>query len=556
MRRSNKLLKIFVFTLVFSILFLTGLYVYRNRYIDSGFVFIRVARWIYNIEIIGETNFDLYFQGGVVFGELYLVSASKILGEKLIDLLYIPIFTTLSVLLFYFFVRIFIKNKKYAILLAITILFLTEGQRGHFREYSIGIFLYPVFVGLIAKYIKEVDLRYLFISIFVLLSLKFYSPHYEVWAVSFLISFVLILYVIKNTKLFQNFLKDKSIKKHYKTIRNFTIISVIFLFAHQPKGMGFLHRTYQGVYSPNIVQEINYYIQNIISPGEGVGLEYGASTQAPFLPRMFNIIITLSLALLLGYIFIKFIWLIIIKKHKKGEHNFNLLEILLFLSIIGVLPHGFLYLSIGQSSYLLRPIYLIGPVLIVYFSNRLTSKNKNNKSGMKNNSQKKLTMNPIQKTNYFKKFVIMTIVMIIILSVAYHVSFFYYEIPRPLGADETNNSMSSWFGENTEDPSILTDHHTYGLTLAYMRNNNYSDGITFEHYTDARYSFIIGKGNLTERQEIDYVLINKMNQDRTMQSEDWRHFEPIKDYIEQIESNRYLNKVYSSNNYIIYQVEA
>jgi len=552
MRSKRKLIIIFLTTLIFSFLMLTGLYTYTNRSTQSGFVFIRLARWIYNIEIMGGTNFDLY-DSGTLFGEFYLINFNKVTGLSFIEIIYIPVFTTLSIFLLYFFTKTFISDKRYAILLAITILFLTEGQRGHFREYSVGIFLYPFFLALVSRYIKNVDKRYLIMSLFILLSLKFYAPHYEIWSVSFLVSLILAIYLMPESILINPLFKKDVLVKSYKKLKYFTIFSLVLLFSHQPKGERFLYRTYQGIYSPNVIQEFYYFIYGILNLGQPQGLEYSASPQAPYIPRMFNIIITLLLTLLLFYILIRFFYIFL--QTKNISTHIRIFDILIFISVIGIVPHALFKLSIGQSSYLLRPIYLIGPVFIFYFLMRLDRINKNIKTPLKNFSQKKLFLKITKEADFIFNLTKCLIILIIVLSMAYHVSYFYYDTPRSLGSGEVNDSIGIWYGEHTHNPSILTDHHTYGTTLAYMRINNYSQDLHFEHYTDSRYSFIIGKENITERYDLDYLFINKINIDETMQSEDWMHYEPLEDYIDQIERNKYLNKVYSTDYYVVYQVK-
>lgn len=541
--KKDRLMIIFLTFFSISVVVLTGIYLFINRFIGSGFFFGDLATYI---SYEGLIHIDIRIFSATPFSPFFIVILSRITGLDTFTTIYLPYITIVPLIYCYFFTSFFIKKKQHAILLALIIFLITLGKTPHFVEYSMGYFLFLVFMILILKYFfsKFKDYRYFFLALIFLITMKFYFPYEEIFSVTFLISLLIFLYFIRKS---HTILKNIPIKNITNQLSIFTILSLVILFSYSPKFEDLLRLIHDNVYNIDFFAVLsNFFFQ--LSEGKDLVLEYGVPLRSPQIPFLLNVALTLILLISIIIIFLIFIFKLI-----RG-HNFNKLnvkDLSLFLCMFAYYPYAIAKLSIGQHNYLLIPIYIIGPVFIYYFLKRSLELK------IKNNEIKEIKRNlKFQTKNLMSRSPTMIIVIFLVLVLSHHVSYFTTETLRPIGSDDTNYALVEFLNNsNYKGSKILTDLDTFGIARVYFaRAGKDSNYIAHIKYTDERYSFMIGKGNASIASDMDLILINTLTIDRPMQRghPDWAYFKPLINQDEKLKQNKKMDIIYSSNQYDIY----
>jgi hypothetical protein len=539
--KTKKLTIMVLTTIAVSVVIITGLYFYINRFIDSGFFFIRLARYM---SLEGQSHIDVEQWTTFPFVPFLISSIQKITGLSTLNVVYLPYLCIIPLLYSYFFTRYFVSDKRFAIILALAIFLMALGTNAHFLEYQMGYLLFPVFAVLSLRYIYSRDYRYLILLIILLITMKFYYPYEEIFSVTFLVSLVIILYLLRKMRKVSDIFKTKgNIKFPYA----FALFSLILLISYQPKGETLLHGLNVGFYKLDPFITIRNFFYGLIT-GSDLILEYGISTRAPFIPFLINTSLTLILSILILFVFLSFIFIIVKNRY---YDKINIIDISLFLLMFAYIPYSIAKTAIGGLR-LLTPIYIIGPIFIYYFLKR--NRTLANEKGLNNKYKNRFFKYNFKKS--LNKVPQLFAVVIIILVLSHHVSIIMSETHRPVGSDEINSSLVTHLDSNfIGKKRVLTDIDTFGVALTYLSQSGYDfSNMSQVIYTDERYSYIIGKGNKNESINIDIILVNEINIERPMQRghPDWAYFKPLSNYETNIKKNANINQIYSSNGYTIY----
>jgi len=292
--RTKYLLTIFLTLSCISIISLTSLYIYKNQFMEGGWL------WGYFAELI------VYQRNGFIeirnvaypFTSFFLIQLSTILGEPILEIIFIPYLTSIPLLYSYIFTKYFISNKYRAILLSLIPFFTMIARTPHIKSYPMGMLLFPVFVFLVSKYIFSNDRRYIFLSILLLIGIKFYFPYGEVYSVTFLISISFCIFIFK--RLGKINLKSNRISKE---IYFLGIFSLVLLFSYQPKGETLLYDFYIGARHLEPFEQLSNFLFGL-GNGSTLNGEYVVPRRAPQISFILNISLTLLIILVVAITFL------------------------------------------------------------------------------------------------------------------------------------------------------------------------------------------------------------------------------------------------------------
>lgn len=517
------ILIILFLTFIISFNMIDG-FLYRG--INSGFFFDTRLPEILSLENSNQQNFNVSDFDPFPFSPSLLLTISKITNTPIFDVIYIPILNSIPFLFYFILTRRIFKSNLLPLLLSSSVFFYNWATVSHHLEYQTGEMLLPLFFFALFLYVKTNDTRYYLSSLLLLLPIKFFAPHVEVIAISFLVIFSIII-LIKEFKI------KKLVHIGQNLPINILLFSLIIFFAWNPK---FYQGLLQGNLNINILLNFHEFFYQLIYPNQSIILEYGATPRSPILLLFINSFFVLLTLIL---IFIPLL-LLLLKNLKKIDifiNDFSKEDVFILSLILCFIPDFLVLASIGAIS--TKKFTLFGPIVAIYIT-------------------KNYSLTPL--VNYFhlnkKKIINVLVVIFFVLSILSNVGFHLYDFRTPVGNDESNILLSEYISSNSLQKSyLLTDFDTYGIIKTYLARSNKSyNTVVLSQYTDEKYSYVIGKNNESISEKINFFILNQNFKNRALHRgpPDWRYFKSISGYIYAIEQNNNLNKVSTINNYIIY----
>jgi len=537
-KRKKRLSFLFICSFIFSFILLTSIDAWINRELGNGWIWRMISR------LVGAygNGLDVGFFSlghGIIFENPLVISVSEITGLKIGEVYYIPFLLTIPIIILYPFAKTLVNSKNMALMISFAIFIMLFSKEKMFRGYALGLMLFPLFIFVLIKYIKQNDKRLLVSSIFLLIGIKFFAPHYEIWAISFLL--LITIFLMFNSK----FKLSKSINHDgFGSLKIYSILSVIILLSYQPKGEDFLYHVYAGIYDLDIVTYALNFL-GIRGVQEGPTAEYAVTPRSALIPSLLNQAIYMILGVA---VLVSVLWWIknILKNRKSFLKKLNLKDIISWSLFLAPIPHGIMKLAINQPGYLQIVLRLIGPFFIYYtFKKRSIMNSADNKM--------KTTIFSLKNRKNLKiHTLVITILIILVLS--HHLSYIAYQTQNSVGSDEMNESAAVWMMENQNSPVLLTDWDTHNLLLYYMAKNEYNISEVGDlRFSDDRYSFVIGKGNESVGNQMDYFIIDTLNiETPLLRGGGYVQYEPLDKYHDDIRRNPKINLIYSSNDFEIY----
>lgn len=131
----------------------------------------------------------------------------------------------------------------------------------------------------------------------------------------------------------------------------------------------------------------------------------------------------------------------------------------------------------------------------------------------------------------------------------------YSDSIRNLPEEESGMSISNWYINHVNEESILiTDHNTQGYIRYYLnKNGSTENNYKYSEFPTSVYKYLVNsKTNISTT--FNYFLIDNKNINRPVNPGPpvWIEYVPLKYYLDDINNNYKLDKVYVSNNFILY----
>lgn len=508
MNQKNFRINYILFKILCILVVLTNsLYFLKNRYNYSGFLFERLGSLIFNL----QEGFNIISGFNALYSPSLLSILSKLTGLNLIEVIYIPI-----IMISYFSIRLFSKiffeEEKPILGMSIVIYLMFFSSIAHYDEYVIACILYPYFIYCYFKYaiVQRNKCEYSILLILFFLSVKFFGPPMEIWAICFCFTFTLLSYLLNiNSKDSPKYSLNKS---HF----NLLILFVVIWFAYNPKFYDQLLYRSPTLFSDTLISFFSSLFKDSLhSTGDFEYIRHSTSKLSLFINISY---ISLSIFPIL------FIFIYSFKKRDPFFWTKNTKNIFVISLIMPFFEDFILYTSLGLFT--TRYMYLIYPHISVYFSKF-----------------------------YSKKMFNVILCLFITLGCCQYASSITSPNKNSLPSQNEAESLVTYF--TTKTPAqvhIMTDHYNYGCLRAFFAemcgNPQY---FVFESYNNEKYKQILGIENLKEM-EFNYLIIdiNNINKPILQGPPSWTYLKPLSEYIHMVDNNHKLLKVYNTEHFVIY----
>ncbi|WP_256623283.1 hypothetical protein [Methanolobus chelungpuianus] len=448
------------------------------------------------------------------FAPSLLSIISILTGLDIIDAIYIPIIQIIGLFSLLVLTRIFF-NSKYSLILTLSIFLYTFALNYHFVEYNLAEALLFLFICTYYKYLTETKNKSILalITILLYITIKFYGPPVEMWALSFICISTILYFLL------QIICNNQHSNANSATFSSFNllILCIVIFLAYNPKFYDQL--LYREIGATILVNTLGNVINSILNPQSTYAeFEYVLSTPMPLkvVNILYHIISLLPAIFILSY-------------NLLSRRNILLTEKInniFFTSLMVPFIVDFvLYASLGL--FVTRYLTLIYPLISSY-----------------------LLKAHFEKSSHY------IIIILMILGVFHYLFILEFNEGYKLSGEEESKMLISHLEFNTNiNCSILMDHRTYGFTKLYFAKQfTRYDQFLFIQYTNERYANILGlDDNLFF--DFDFLLVNVKNKSYPLQvgPPTWMYFEPLNDKYSLLRNNVGLNKIYQTQSFEIYQ---
>jgi len=504
-----------------------------------------------NIDNLFYTN-NLQSIANDLSGLTYLfMILSEITGISPQQLMFVPygvVFTSFSYYLLYY--KIF-KNSDVAFLSFIYILFYTITSPDQLGGYVAAwtYLLFSLFILINFRLLDKKRAEFIIVMFFLYLGLHFYWHTMEARALFFILSLNIVIYVSKIMKYdsdrippntFSIFLAMFIVtiffkEMLYKNTGYFSQISIDTFFRSYFEWFQIMGAKI-GISSIPIQIESSFYYVPISKLSEISTYAGLVLTFIILFPIVISCIIDLKYILKGGY---------------RIQNKLSYLKWSLLLSqCILMVTYG---LAGGAGPGIILHFFPLATVigfleLHYYFIN---SRLKYNRLYEKLTIISKMSDSHISMEPFIKCFFI----LIIVLNVIYCVPYLEKNY-KPSSITYKDSLASSWFASNIElsnylTPLTLTDFTTAGKFLVLCSNQ----GVLFNYKSFSPLQYKVFDDEISPQFDWNYMLINvKLINNPIMTDQGWNRLEPLSYHIDEIESNKNLNKIYNDNLFVFYSL--
>lgn len=495
--RTNKIIYLVIISILLNTVIFNIIYLWYNPGINDSFVIERLGHLSSNFN-----NNENLLEGydTFLYSPIYILVSHLMFNVDIIKVSFVPIIPFIAIFPIFMFSKIFFEKNGYSFLVSIPVFIYVFWRFSQYQEYAMAELMWFYFIYSLYKYYNTRNPIFFGLYFIFFLSVKFFGPPMEIWALFFIFILTIIIYFINNN------LNNKLYGPQLNTLLLFIVIILIY----NPK-----------FYDQFLIRDSNFLrilpnLHNFI-----ISLFSNISQSDDFT------IITNSHPIKYMYIGLS-IFPIILKicydLYKKNLYLWKN-DIKLIYSIVLLLVFVsdlFIYGSIGLIN--LRYIVLIYPIIGLYFFNNL----------------------PLKSKKYFVIF----LSVLIILSLFSNISTVKDE--KYLYSQNQIIAEDLWIKDNIiNNKSILTDHYIYSSLTAFYPE--FKQDYNIMQYTSHRYGTIINYYKNIEI-DFDFLIINLENLHLPIRQGPprWTFFEPLDIRYNLLLENNDFDKLYNSGLFEIY----
>lgn len=504
---------------IVSVLVVVGAILYRFRFLGSGFFWwARLPNLVQDIQTGHFTITPIY--STFPYSPPFLFSISKVTGSSIIDVIYFPLLSIFSFFSYYLLSREILDKNIYIFSSAITLTLYHYGSLSHFTEYPTGNIAFVIFIWAIIKYTDH-NKKFLPILLFIYILIKFFSPHAEVWALSFILILTFLLPIIT---------RIKSLRVGRKKITGLAVACICISFAYNPK---IYQQAITSVFTSqqrdaSFVNTITQTYINLFSGSSASSGAYVNSALTPPMTRYTNII----------YISLLFIGLIIgisasllqIYRHQSFEF-YKKSTIIITIASVATVPDFVITASEGLLN--ISKLLVISPIAIFRY----------------------LEINFDIRSSTIRPILWLFAIIMIILPCIYLSGVYLLDTQSQVGSLDAAEETSNWvinyeMGDNRVD--TLMDLNSAGILKTTAIQTTNTNPYALVPFSNSRYASITGSSSNDTQFEI-FILNNQIAHLPLQRGyPNWEYYDPPEEHKTDIMYNHDLNRVYNNGQYEIY----
>jgi hypothetical protein len=508
-------------------IFIISIYLLNIKAIYDPFYLMRLAEINSNIN-----NFNLTVFQDLPYTYFYNVVLVRILGDNIIQNGFIPLVQFIglfSLLVFGKSIYEKFKNPYRSLFFIIPIavfsmVFLTSLP---YQEYYIGYALYPLFLWGFLKYTNEKSYQLAILLILIFITIHFFAIPMSAWIIQFVLIYFLLLY-------FARFFSKNENDKKYAISSTFVILLVvIWIFWNYKFFNGIATNTFNLDTLINLLKDM-VYSRNTGNLSDFMYITIGSNPITIWAGRTILVLTYIPIALVFLYELSKrnlFFFL-----HSKED---VFIISLIFPFIIEFLVYG----SSGLLSF--RYSNLIFPFISYYYVLKYL--------GGKNRLSRFKFINLI-KINNHKLINLFLIIFVFcsLITVYSHLNNINSQVPS-----DSVKAVSNWYPNYIyNDSNLVTDYQTDSYFNYYLKSKDYNYYSNRIPFTQNIYAYLTDPSmNSSDTKLLKYFMVDNkdLNKPLIQGPPAWVTLQPLSQYIDKINSNTNMRKIYDSGSIIIYE---